>query len=92
MQGKVGKVACKASSQIGSCAWRLMGRQPANKSGSLHCCFTLNHDDDGGGGGGNGGGDGGGGGGDGDGGDDLKAGSLFYNLFMMMLKGMLGRR
>ena len=36
MQGKLGKVACKASTQIGSCAWRLMGRQPANKSRSLH--------------------------------------------------------
>ena len=32
-QGKMGKVACKASTDIGTCAWKLLGRQPANRSG-----------------------------------------------------------
>ena len=46
MQGKLGKVACKASTEIGSCAWRLIGRQPANKSRCLDCDHDHDHDDD----------------------------------------------
>ena len=38
-QGRMGKVACKASTEIGHCAWRMIGRQSTNNSKSVIILF-----------------------------------------------------
>ena len=36
----MGKVACKASTEIGHCAWRMIGRQSTNNSKSVIILFS----------------------------------------------------
>ena len=42
----MGKVACKASTEIGHCAWRMIGRQSTNNSKSVIIFFLFDGVDD----------------------------------------------